>query len=93
MQAARYAYRGSRAAIDGLKIGEMFRLAVRLNAHALIVLHTHPSGDVTPSGADQQMTRRTVEAGRLLDVEVLDHVVLGAGQHAGIRHTHPDIWQ
>ncbi len=62
-----------------VRIAEVFREAVRLNAAALIVVHNHPSGDVSPSPEDVQVTRQLVEAGKLLSIDVLDHLVLGQG--------------
>jgi DNA repair protein RadC len=56
--------------------GEVFREAVRSNAPAVIVVHNHPSGDPTPSQEDIQITGQLIDAGKLLDVEVLDHVVV-----------------
>jgi DNA repair protein RadC len=65
---------------------ELFKDAVRLSAASVVVVHNHPSGDPTPSGADIQLTRRLVKAGDVLGIEVLDHVVIGApGEHASLR--------
>jgi DNA repair protein RadC len=65
---------------------ELFKDAVRLSAASLIVVHNHPSGDPTPSGADIQLTRRLVKAGDVLGIEVLDHVIIGdGGEHASLR--------
>jgi len=60
-----------------LRIAEVFREAIRLNAAGLIVAHNHPSGDVSPSPEDVHVTRQLVEAGKLLSIDVLDHLVLG----------------
>lgn len=60
-----------------VRIGELFRAALRENAAAMIVVHNHPSGDPSPSPEDVQVTSRIVEAGRLMDIEVLDHIVIG----------------
>lgn len=57
---------------------DVFRAAVRANATAVIVAHNHPSGDSTPSGADDVMTSRLVAAGDLLGIPVLDHLIIGA---------------
>jgi DNA repair protein RadC len=57
----------------------IFRDALLGNAAALILAHNHPSGDPEPSRDDERVTRRLVEAGRLLGVEVLDHLVVGGG--------------
>ncbi|TDB39746.1 MAG: DNA repair protein RadC [Actinobacteria bacterium] len=65
---------------------ELFKEAVRLSAASVVVVHNHPSGDPTPSGADTQLTRRLVRAGDVLGIEVLDHVVIGdGGAHASMR--------
>lgn len=65
---------------------ELFKDAVRSSAASVVVVHNHPSGDPTPSGADIQLTRRLVKAGDVLGVEVLDHVVIGdGGAHASLR--------
>jgi DNA repair protein RadC len=60
-----------------VRVAELFREAIRLNSVAMIVAHNHPSGDPTPSPEDVAVTRRIVEAGQLLNVEVLDHLVIG----------------
>lgn len=60
-----------------IRVSEVFREAIRQNATALIVAHNHPSGDPTPSPEDIQVTRSIVEAGLLLGIEVLDHLIIG----------------
>lgn len=60
-----------------VRVGELFREAIRANAAALIVAHNHPSGDPSPSPEDINVTRQLVKAGRLLDISVLDHLVIG----------------
>ena len=57
---------------------EAFRPAIARQAHAVILVHNHPSGNPSPSDADLHVTRRMKEAGALLQVELLDHVILGA---------------
>jgi len=69
-------YRGS-VNTSLVRVGELFRDAVRENCPALIVVHNHPSGDPTPSQEDIQVTEQAVSAGKLLDIEVLDHIVIG----------------
>jgi DNA repair protein RadC len=59
-----------------VRVAEIFREAVRKNASALIVVHNHPSGDPTPSPDDVALTRAIVQAGKLLDIDVLDHLVV-----------------
>jgi DNA repair protein RadC len=68
-----------------VRIGEVFREAVRANAAAVIVAHNHPSGDPSPSPEDVAVTRALVEAGRLLDIEVLDHVIVCRDRHLSLR--------
>ena len=58
---------------------EVFRPAVRYNATSMIVAHNHPSGDPTPSSEDISITKSLVEAGELMGVELLDHLVIGSG--------------
>jgi DNA repair protein RadC len=60
-----------------VRIGELFRDAVRRHAAGLILVHNHPSGDPTPSPDDLHLTAEAIAAGRLLDVAVLDHLVIG----------------
>ena len=60
-----------------VRVGELFKEAIRRSAAAVIIAHNHPSGDPTPSPEDVTLTRRIVEAGTLLNIDVLDHLVLG----------------
>ena len=60
-----------------IRVGEVFKEAVRQQAAAIVLAHNHPSGDPTPSAEDVAITRKVVEAGQLLDIDVLDHVVVG----------------
>ena len=62
-----------------IRVGELFKEAIRQNCAALVLVHNHPSGDPSPSRDDLQVTRQAVQAGKLLDVEVLDHLVIGRG--------------
>ena len=64
---------------------EVFRVAIMTAAHAVIVLHNHPSGESAPSDADVKVTRDLIRAGQLLKIEVLDHVVVGAGNFSSLR--------
>jgi DNA repair protein RadC len=60
-----------------IRVAEVFKEAVRQQAAALVLAHNHPSGDPNPSAEDVAITRKVVEAGQLLDIDVLDHVVVG----------------
>ena len=68
-----------------IRVGEVFRDAVRQNAAAIIAVHNHPSGDPTPSPEDVEVTRQLVEAGRMLNVELLDHLVIGQQRYVSLR--------
>jgi len=77
-------YRGSASSAQ-VRVGEVFREAIRKNASALIVIHNHPSGDPTPSPDDVALTRAIVQAGKMLDVDVLDHLVIGQGRWVSLK--------
>ncbi len=62
-----------------IRAAEVFRPAIRENCPAIIVVHNHPSGDPTPSRDDVRVTEELREAGKVLDIELLDHVVIGNG--------------
>ena len=68
-----------------LRVGEVFREAIRGNCAAVIVAHNHPSGDPTPSPEDVAVTERIVSAGKLLDVEVLDHLIIGQQRYVSLK--------
>jgi len=68
-----------------VRVGELFRDAVRLNASGAILVHNHPSGDPTPSPDDLHLTAEALAAGRLLDIEVLDHLVIGHDRYVSLR--------
>ena len=77
--AVRTVYQGSVNQAQ-VRLAEVFRDAIRHNAVAVVAVHNHPSGDPTPSAADVALTAELARAGRLLDVELLDHLIIG---HAG----------
>jgi len=68
-----------------VRVGEIFRPALQANAASIIVAHNHPSGDVSPSPEDVALTRAFVEAGKLLDVDVLDHLIMGANRYLSLK--------
>jgi DNA repair protein RadC len=82
--AVRTVYVGNLAG-SAVRVGEVFRDAVRRQAAALVVVHNHPSGDPTPSADDLRITAELAEAGRLLDIELLDHIVVGADRWVSLR--------
>jgi DNA repair protein RadC len=68
-----------------VRVGEVFRPALQRNAAALIVSHNHPSNDPCPSPEDIQLTRSLVEAGKLMDVAILDHLVIGLSKWVSLK--------
>lgn len=77
-------YRGSVSTAQ-VRPADVFKPAIRNNATAIIVVHNHPSGDPTPSPDDAAVTRSLVEAGKLIDVEVLDHLIIGRGRYVSMK--------
>jgi len=73
--------------LDGVDIclTDVFREAVRRNSSAIVVVHNHPSGDPTPSADDVRVTRQMKEAGQLLGINVLDHIVIGGNRHVSLK--------
>jgi DNA repair protein RadC len=68
-----------------VRVGELYRDAVRLNAVGVILVHNHPSGDPTPSSDDLHLTAEALAAGRLLDISLLDHLVIGHDAYVSLR--------
>jgi DNA repair protein RadC len=68
-----------------VRVGELFKPAISRNAASIIVIHNHPSGDPAPSPEDVALTRSIVQAGKLLDIEVLDHLVIGQGRWVSLK--------
>jgi DNA repair protein RadC len=75
--------------LDGTAVQprEVFRQALIATAAAVVMFHNHPSGDPQPSGEDVELTRRMVAAGRLMGIEVIDHVVLGDGRYCSLKES------
>jgi DNA repair protein RadC len=67
------------------RIAEVFRQAIIENSPAILVAHNHPTGDPTPSPEDVGITRSIQKAGELLDIQVLDHLVIGHGTYVSLR--------
>ena len=82
--ALRDVYKGS-LNTSVIRTAEVFRDAVKENCAAIVVVHNHPSGDPTPSPEDVHVTRELVAAGKLLDIEVLDHLVIGRNRYVALR--------
>jgi DNA repair protein RadC len=68
-----------------VRVGELYRDAVRLSATSVILVHNHPSGDPTPSPDDLHLTAEALAAGRLLDIDLLDHLVIGHDAYVSLR--------
>lgn len=64
---------------------ECFKEAIRRNANSIILLHNHPSGDPSPSREDLDITRRLTEGGKILGIEVLDHVIIGEKRYVSLK--------
>lgn len=64
-----------------IAINEVFRSAILANSSGIILIHNHPSGDPTPSPEDIIVTRRIIEAGLLLNIDILDHIIIGRDEH------------
>ena len=64
---------------------EVFRAAVIAGAFAVVLMHNHPSGDPTPSDGDRQITKVIAEAGRILRINVTDHIIVGHNRHCSFR--------
>jgi DNA repair protein RadC len=77
-------YQGS-VSSSQIRVGEVLRPAIKQLASAIIVVHNHPSGDPTPSPDDVAVTRAIVQGGKLLDVEVLVHLVIGQGKWVSLK--------
>jgi DNA repair protein RadC len=77
-------YRGS-INFTSVRVGEIFQPAIRRDAAAIILVHNHPSGDPTPSPDDLALTKAVREAGALLDIELLDHLIIGQGRYVSMK--------
>lgn len=70
---------------SSVRVGEVYRDAVRRDAACIVVVHNHPSGDPSPSSEDLRITGELAAAGRLLDIELLDHLVIGRERWVSLR--------
>lgn len=64
----------------------LFKFAVELNAVSIAMAHNHPSGNLRPSREDENLTRRIAEAGKILEIRVLDHIIVGLGEYEGNKY-------
>ena len=84
-------YRGSLNS-SSVRLAEIFKAGIRHNAAGLIIVHNHPSGDPSPSPEDIHLTRMLIEAGQLLELPVLDHIIIGMRGISSIKSLHPELW-
>jgi DNA repair protein RadC len=68
-----------------IRVAEVFRDAIKRSCAAIIVAHNHPSGDPSPSPEDVEVTRQLITAGNLLNIELLDHLIIGQQQFVSLR--------
>lgn len=84
VMASHMIYKGSLNAAS-MRVSEVFKEAVRSNAAAIIVAHNHPSGDPSPSAEDIAVTKTLQNAGKLLDIELLDHIVIAHNRYVSLK--------
>lgn len=89
--ALRQVYVGT-ATGTSVRIAELLRPVLDLGGVGFALVHNHPSGDPEPSEEDVRLTAEVVAAARLLDLELLDHLVIGHGRWSSIRSQHPSVW-
>ncbi len=77
-----------------IPIQNVFKAAILANAKSVLALHSHPSGSLDPSRPDLEVTKRMVEAGRLIGIPVTDHIIVAGatGLHTSIRSTNPELF-
>ncbi|RPJ43835.1 MAG: hypothetical protein EHM21_10965, partial [Chloroflexi bacterium] len=68
-----------------VRVAEVFKPAITRNAAGIIILHNHPSGDPSPSPEDVALTRSIVQAGKLLDIDVIDHLIIGQNRWVSLK--------
>jgi DNA repair protein RadC len=87
----RHVYTGT-ATGTSVRIGELLRPVLEAHGVGFAAVHNHPSGDPEPSDEDLRLTSELLAAARLLDIEFLDHLVIGHGRWVSIRSKQPTIW-
>ena len=71
---------------------EVFRTAIHLGASAVVLAHNHPSGDTEPSQEDTSLTKRLIDGGRLLGIDILDHLIVTEDGHCSLREEKAGLW-
>ena len=81
-------------AMTQIPIQNIFKAAILSNSSSVICFHNHPSGYLSPSNADKEVTKRMVEAGRIMGIPVTDHIIVagGSGLHTSIRGLNPELF-
>ena len=84
----------SRGTVDSTvcRPADVYREAVRLNARSIVVAHNHPSGEPEASSEDQLMTQRLISAGRIIDINLVDHVIVATGGWYSLKEQRPQVW-
>lgn len=72
---------------------EIFREVIRQGATRLIIAHNHPSGNLEPSEEDLSLTKQLLQAAQILNIPLLDHLILGHGEHCSVRIQVPHLWE
>ena len=68
-----------------VRVGELFKIAIQSSAASIIMVHNHPSGDPSPSNEDVHLTKAVIQAGKLLDITLLDHLVIGSNRYVSLK--------
>ena len=79
-----------------VRIADVFKTAILSNAHCIIVAHNHPSGETMPSAEDIKLTRDLIAAGKLLDIELLDHIIYAdtiTQRSLSLKEYYPTFWE
>ena len=76
-----------------IRVGEIFREAIRQNAASIILCHNHPSGSIEQSREDVAVTRMVVKAGRMLDIPLLDHLVIGHTSFVSVKQNNVGVFE
>ena len=71
---------------------EIFKAAILSNSHAIIVGHNHPSGNLTPSPQDTKITKQLIQSGKILGIEVYDHIIVSANEGLSMREKKPTLF-
>lgn len=74
-------------------VRDVFREAVKLNTVSILLIHNHPSNYMKPSYQDIYLTNQFIQSGRLLNIEVLDHIIIGYGEYCSIRERNGDLFE